>query len=174
MNEFVKKFPYDGTTFGAKHAAEKWLFNHGYSFGSSCVLCPQAIIEGDVLIAKWRNLTPREKRFIDGTLEAGRNTDAVIKLKSKPKPLHVIKVKTDVWIDSGGQLIYKKTIRQMRTLTDVDWYAFEEELGGAGGPEGLEGIEDLADGLYRMACYYDTDEHGVCDGVSYSFHEYRE
>ncbi|MDA3939618.1 MAG: hypothetical protein PF693_09945 [Spirochaetia bacterium] len=55
-------------TFKAKTAAEKWLTDNGYSFGSSCVYSPQAIKKGNWNIAKWRNLTVEERKNIDGII----------------------------------------------------------------------------------------------------------
>jgi hypothetical protein len=83
-HQFEKVFEADGTPFGATWAAEKWLRENGYSYGPSCIGCPQAIIKGDISIAKWRNLTSDEKRTVDGTLQAARDQRAVITLKATP------------------------------------------------------------------------------------------
>lgn len=80
--EFEKTFECDGTPFGAVWAAEEWLRENGYSYGASCVGCPRAIIKGDIVIAKWRNLKADERATVDGTLHTGRGSKAVIKLKA--------------------------------------------------------------------------------------------
>jgi hypothetical protein len=76
-----KTFEGDGTTFSAKNEAENWLTENGYSYGSSCVGCPQGVVKGDAYIAKWKNMTPKERSRMHGTLEAGREGPAVLKLK---------------------------------------------------------------------------------------------
>jgi len=76
-------FDGNGEAFSAMTDAENWLTKNGYSFGSSCVDCPQAILKGDFLIAKWRNLTQKERSKIDGKLHAGREGHATIVLKVK-------------------------------------------------------------------------------------------
>ena len=68
----MKKIFTEKGTFQAYYAAEKWLRNNGYSFGSSCVCSPQAIKKGDFYIAKWRNLSAKERKDIDGIIE-GQN-----------------------------------------------------------------------------------------------------
>lgn len=61
-------------TFEALHKAQKWCNDNGYSFGPTCVCSPQAIKKGNWNIAKWRNLTPSERKNIDGTITGdGRN-----------------------------------------------------------------------------------------------------
>lgn len=51
---FTKTFSETGT-FQALYAAQVWLAQNGYSYGSSCVLMP--VLKVDFLIAKWNNLT---------------------------------------------------------------------------------------------------------------------
>ena len=80
----TKVFGYDGTPFGALYKAEEWLRENGYSVGSMCIGGPQAIVKGDVCVAKWRNLTADEKATVDGILEAGRDQWAVVKIKAAP------------------------------------------------------------------------------------------
>lgn len=82
---FKKVFKNDGTAFGATYKAEKWLRDNGYSVGSSCVFSPQGVMKGDFIIAKWRNLSPKERSEMDGTLQAARDQDAVLCLKDAPK-----------------------------------------------------------------------------------------
>lgn len=64
-----KEFPHNGRTFGALSDAQKWLKENGYSFGVLCGSSPIAIKKGDYLIAKWRNLSPKQQtQGIDGTI----------------------------------------------------------------------------------------------------------
>lgn len=81
---FEKIFKGDGSTFGATYEAQRWLRDNGYSYGSSCVMYPQGVVKGDVYIAKWRNMTPAERNAMDGTLDAGRDRQAVLRLKIAP------------------------------------------------------------------------------------------
>ena len=82
---FTKTFQTDpDNCFGATYAAEAWLRENGYSYGPSQRGAPRAIMKGDVSIAKWKNLTGREKSFVDGRLLTGRDQDAVIKLSETP------------------------------------------------------------------------------------------
>lgn len=73
-----KMFKHDGTTFGAKCAAEKWLRENGFSYGSSSRDGPQGIVKGDAAIAKYRNLSSADKGEMDGWLYSGRDQDARI------------------------------------------------------------------------------------------------
>ena len=75
-------FKGNGSTFSAKYEAEKWLKENGYSYGPSCVGGPQAVIKGDYCISKWHNLSSKEKSLVDGTLDAGREGVATLRLKS--------------------------------------------------------------------------------------------
>lgn len=83
-------------------------------------------------------------------------------------PAQIIRVKTESWIDSANQLHFKKTIRQMRSLTNGKFYAFESELLDCG----ICGFTDIdfsgmIDGFYELVCDYETDEYGICDNVNY-------
>lgn len=78
MSEMI--FKGDGSTFSAKYEAEKWLRDNGYSFGPSCVGDPQPVFKGDCCVSKWRNLSPKERLCVDGTLHAGREGDATLRL----------------------------------------------------------------------------------------------
>lgn len=76
----IKTF-HDQGEFAAKAAATQWLHENGYSVGSSCVGCPCGIMRGDVFIAKYRNLTPREKATLDGQMTGDmRNGPVVIEI----------------------------------------------------------------------------------------------
>lgn len=68
------------------NAAMQWCDDNGYSYGSLCNAMPIGILKGDFLIAKWRNLTEKERDELDGqiTLSADgdwRNGPVVITLK---------------------------------------------------------------------------------------------
>jgi hypothetical protein len=70
--------------FSAVNAARKWLQDHGYSYGSMCMDMPIGILKGSWTIAKWRNLTTKERRQLDGQLISKdfRSSPVVIQLKN--------------------------------------------------------------------------------------------
>jgi hypothetical protein len=57
----IRTFDQQGD-FAAQAAAKQWLHERGYSVGIMEADAPRGIMRGDVLIAKWCNLSPREKR----------------------------------------------------------------------------------------------------------------
>lgn len=69
--------------FAAVNAARKWLQDHGYSYGSMCMDMPIGILKDSWCIAKWRNLTIKERNQLDGKLISPdfRNGPVVIQLK---------------------------------------------------------------------------------------------
>lgn len=82
---FEMTFAQEGT-FKALHAAQAWLRLHGYSCGSTCSMGPVGILKGDYCIAKWRNLTRKERSELDGTLDGNfREGPLVLRLKKAPE-----------------------------------------------------------------------------------------
>lgn len=69
--------------FNAVNAARKWLQDHGYSYGSMCLDMPIGILKGSWAIAKWRNLTAKERKQLDGQIVSSdfRDGPVVIQLK---------------------------------------------------------------------------------------------
>lgn len=69
--------------FAAVNAARIWLQEHGYSYGSMCMDMPIGILKGSWVIAKWRNLTMKERKQLDGQMVSSdfRNGPVVIQLK---------------------------------------------------------------------------------------------
>jgi hypothetical protein len=63
----IKVFDQKGT-FAALNAAEKFLRERGFSFASSCAVGPQGILFGNYMIAKWRNLTVKERAQLHGVI----------------------------------------------------------------------------------------------------------
>jgi hypothetical protein len=55
-------------TFEAMYAAQKWCQDNWVSYGSSCVSGPVGLLRGDYCISKWRNMTPKERAELDGTM----------------------------------------------------------------------------------------------------------
>ena len=83
---FEKVFDQKGT-FEALHAAQRWLRERGYSYGSTCACCPVGVLHGDYLIAKWRNLTRQERAELDGALD-GDFREGPLTLRLKRPPQH--------------------------------------------------------------------------------------
>ena len=82
--QFEKKFEQKGT-FAAWNAACRWLRDNGYSYSSTCVGGPVGVLKGDYCIAKWRNLTPKERSQLDGTVYGDfREGPLTLRLKSAP------------------------------------------------------------------------------------------
>lgn len=73
-------------TFAAMYAAEKWCRDRGISVGESCGPGhPRGLLFGDYLIAKFRNLTTKERAALDGKMTGSMRTGPVtIDLKRSP------------------------------------------------------------------------------------------
>lgn len=63
----VKIFTNDGD-FNAYRAAKDWLTACGFSYGQGQRGAPSGLLFGDILIAKWKNLTLAERRQCHGEL----------------------------------------------------------------------------------------------------------
>lgn len=63
----VKTF-YETGDFKAKYAAEKWLDNNKYSYGSMQMDKPIGILKGEIYISKWRGMTDIEKGQLHGLM----------------------------------------------------------------------------------------------------------
>lgn len=55
-------------TFGAINDARQWLKNEGYEIGSMQGDAPIGFAKGVSYIAKWRNISPNEWKYLDGVL----------------------------------------------------------------------------------------------------------
>lgn len=81
---FTKTFSNEGT-FQALYAAQDWLKENGYSYGSTCREMPIGILKGDWAIAKWKNLTKKEIADLDGQLQGDKREGPItITLKVAP------------------------------------------------------------------------------------------
>ena len=71
--------------FEAVRAAEEWCAKQGISSGQMQRGEPRGLVRGNVRIAKWRNLTNKERASLDGTMTGDmRNGPVHISLKEKP------------------------------------------------------------------------------------------
>jgi hypothetical protein len=90
--DFVKEFV-GKETFEASNAAEKWCRDNGISYGDTCAMAPQALLFGDYSIAKWRNLTAKERKQVHGVIEGSvRSGPVTVKIKAEFR--HLLKEAT--------------------------------------------------------------------------------
>lgn len=77
-------------TFQAMYAAEAWCREYGLSVGQSCATGPTGLLFGQYdWIAKWRNLTARERIDLHGTISGDmRDGPVVIVLKDDAVQKH--------------------------------------------------------------------------------------
>jgi hypothetical protein len=67
MAVMIKTFDQQGD-FAANYAAEQWLREAGYSVGIMERGSPRGILRGNYLIMKWRNLSPQDRKALDGQM----------------------------------------------------------------------------------------------------------
>ena len=67
--------------FEAMNAAERWLAERGISVGHMQGPEPRGLLFGDYQIAKWRNLTAKERAVLHGRMTGGRAGPVTIELK---------------------------------------------------------------------------------------------
>ena len=79
-------------TFKAMYAAEAWCRENGISFGQSCGDGPTGLLFGKFdWIAKWRNLTKKERSDLHGTMSGDfREGPVLITLKDEIVQAHQI------------------------------------------------------------------------------------
>ena len=77
-------------TFQAMYAAEAWCRENGISVGQSCATGPTGLLFGKFdWIAKWRNLTPKERAELHGTMSGDfREGPVAINLKDEAVHAH--------------------------------------------------------------------------------------
>jgi hypothetical protein len=78
-----RTFNNTGPTFSALYAAQYWLKQKGYSYGSLQALAPVAIFKGECAISKWRNLSREERNAADGVMTSSdfREGSVTVELK---------------------------------------------------------------------------------------------
>lgn len=77
---------FTGGDFTAYDAATGWCREHGISCGSMSSPFPTGLMWGKVLIAKWKNLTAKERAQVHGTISAGSFREGPVTLSIIPKP----------------------------------------------------------------------------------------
>lgn len=77
-------------TFQSMYTAEAWCKENEISFGQSCATGPSGLLFGKYdWIAKWRNLTPKERSELHGTMSGDfREGPVVIELKDSAVKEH--------------------------------------------------------------------------------------
>jgi hypothetical protein len=76
-----KTFKVSGT-FESYYAACKWLSENGYSYGSMQGDAPIGIMKGEWNISKWRNMTSKEQKSLDGVMTGEfREGEVVVSIK---------------------------------------------------------------------------------------------
>ena len=72
----------DGGDFSGYSQACAHAKSLGYSCGSMSDPHPTALIKGDAIIAKWKNLTAKERAQVDGIIEGDfRNGPVFLRIK---------------------------------------------------------------------------------------------
>ena len=70
--KLTKSFKEEGT-FQSMYAAQKWVKEQGYTYGSNSAIEPTAIMQGDYysynLPHKMKNFTAKEKRSVHGIMQ---------------------------------------------------------------------------------------------------------
>jgi len=73
--------------FEALYAAKAWCRSNNISYGSTCRDEPIGLMHGDYYVAKWKNLTAKERRTVDGVILGDkRNGPLTIKMYVPIKP----------------------------------------------------------------------------------------
>jgi len=74
--------------FAAYNKACEWCKDNGISYGSMQRNCPIGLIRGDVVISKWRNISPRDIEKLDGIMTGDkRNGPVEISIVEAPECL---------------------------------------------------------------------------------------
>lgn len=69
MKQIIKEIEFkDEGDFMAYHSAEYWAKQNGYSYGSMCSPQPTALFKGEAYVAKWKNLSVKERKSVDGVI----------------------------------------------------------------------------------------------------------
>lgn len=85
MSHETKEFEANGD-FGAYYAACEWLKQNGFSYGSMQRADPMGIMKGDWDIAKWRNLSVKDKKSLDGDMLFARGDKCTVSIKTDLMP----------------------------------------------------------------------------------------
>src|SRR3546814_4375627 len=103
-------------TFNALEAARQWCRDNGVSYGSSCAMSPTGLLRGDYCIAKWRNLTPKERKQLDGTMSGDmREGPVTIRLRDLRSEEHTSELQSLMRISYAVFCLKKKTPQQHPT-----------------------------------------------------------
>lgn len=86
----IKIFDKPGT-FNSLYAAESWLRQNGYSYGSLAGDSPVALFKGKCYVSKWYNLSESEKKNVNGLMTSKNFREGPVKIEiffiETPDPL---------------------------------------------------------------------------------------
>lgn len=89
MGEFVVVQFSDADDWAALNAARAWCKARGVSYGPTDRTRTIGLLVGDYLIAKWHNLTPKERRECHGTITGdARNGPLTLRISSAALATH--------------------------------------------------------------------------------------
>lgn len=105
--EKVETFEPDGRTFGAMNAAEDWILRKNWSIGPQQRDAPRGIYCGEAYIAKWRNISARDKKELDGEMRFpdGDSRTGRVEIWMRPKledQENVVAARVDEKYKHGG------------------------------------------------------------------------
>jgi hypothetical protein len=82
MKKTIREFKFkESGTFASYYKACEWLRNNGYSYGSMCSDEPIGILKGEYSIAKWKNLTDKERKALDGIMTSNDFREGEVNIK---------------------------------------------------------------------------------------------
>lgn len=85
--ELVIEFENTGQTFGAMYAAERWLYENGYSYGSTDRGSYVPIVKGEYnLPQKWYNLSKSDIENLSGVIHSTDYRDGKVEVRLFSKP----------------------------------------------------------------------------------------
>lgn len=67
-DQVIKRFEHTGKPWSGLDAAQKWCHKHGYDTGSMQRGEPTGVAKAPALVAKWRNMSPAERKRLGGTM----------------------------------------------------------------------------------------------------------
>lgn len=80
-----KEFYVPGT-FESMYAAQKYVHDLGYNYGSTCAMKPLAFVKGEYnLPQKWKNMSKDERNSVDGIIIGDMREGPVTVYFLKPK-----------------------------------------------------------------------------------------
>ena len=93
-------------TFQALYAAEAWCRENGISVGQSSATGPTGLLFGSYgWIAKWRNLTPKERSELHGTMDTAILREKQLKKWNREWKLRLVQEFNPEWRDLWDDIV---------------------------------------------------------------------